>query len=110
MKRIASIALVAAMAVGAALPGQPAIAAAVGGAFLDDDGSPYEPYINAVAGAGITIGCGPLLFCPNALVTRGEMATFLTRALGFAPLESGPFTDISANIHAPNINALAVAG
>ena len=111
MKKVASIALVAAMTVGGvSVPGLPVVAAAASGSFLDDDGSLYEPYINAVAAAGITRGCSSSLYCPNAMVTRGEMATFLARALGLTPVESGPFVDVAASIHASNINALATAG
>ncbi|HEY7862087.1 MAG TPA: S-layer homology domain-containing protein [Thermoanaerobaculia bacterium] len=37
--------------------------------------------------SGITAGCAPGSFCPNAPITRGEMAVFLAAALGlhFAP-------------------------
>ena len=49
--------------------------------FADDNGSPHEADINALASAGITLGCGPSAFCPQALVTRGQMAAFLHRAL-----------------------------
>lgn len=111
MKRIASIALVAALAVvGAVVSGQPAIAIGVSGAFVDDDGSVHEPDINAIAAAGITSGCGGSLYCPNSLVTRAEMATFLARALELTPLDTGPFNDISTSIHARNINAIAAEG
>ncbi|MBK8258706.1 MAG: N-acetylmuramoyl-L-alanine amidase [Polyangiaceae bacterium] len=52
-------------------------------AFSDDDGSPFEPSINAIAAAGITSGCSAsgLEFCPDKFVTRAQMATFLRRAL-----------------------------
>lgn len=52
-----------------------------GGSFLDDDGNVHEPYIEAVAAAGITTGCGEELYCPSAAVSRGQMAAFLKRAL-----------------------------
>lgn len=51
-------------------------------AFSDDEGSPFETDINALAAAGITQGCGPDRFCPYGAVTRGEMAVFLARLLG----------------------------
>ena len=50
--------------------------------FDDDDGSTHEVNINRLAAAGITLGCGPSLYCPNANVTRAQMASFLVRALG----------------------------
>lgn len=50
-------------------------------AFSDDDGSPFEADIDALAAAGITLGCGPERFCPHGAVTRAEMAVFLVRLL-----------------------------
>jgi hypothetical protein len=38
--------------------------------------------IEALSAAGITHGCGAGTFCPNEAVTRGQMAAFLSRALG----------------------------
>jgi hypothetical protein len=52
--------------------------------FDDDDGHVLEGAINRIADAGITLGCNPPQnsnFCPNRILTRGEMATMLTRAL-----------------------------
>jgi hypothetical protein len=43
----------------------------------------YFRAIEAMAASGITTGCAtPGNFCPNDNVTRGEMAAFLSRALG----------------------------
>jgi hypothetical protein len=39
-------------------------------------------HIEALADSGITSGCGGGSFCPNANVTRAEMAIFLSKALG----------------------------
>jgi uncharacterized protein YkwD len=53
--------------------------------FTDDDGSIFENSIQAIATEGITQGCNPPAnthFCPDDYVTRGQMAAFLTRALG----------------------------
>ncbi|HEY6628242.1 MAG TPA: S-layer homology domain-containing protein [Acidimicrobiia bacterium] len=61
-----------------------------GGTFTDDDGSIFEGAIEAIAAEGITEGCNPpenTLYCPDDLVTRGEMAVFLVRAFGYT--ESG---------------------
>ena len=55
-----------------------------GDRFDDDNGSVFEGDIDRLAHAGITRGCNPPennRFCPDALVTRAEMATFLARAL-----------------------------
>jgi hypothetical protein len=43
---------------------------------------PYFRFIEALAAAGITGGCGPGSYCPSAPITRGEMAVFLSVALG----------------------------
>jgi plastocyanin len=43
---------------------------------------PRFRFVEALARAGITGGCGPGLYCPDAGVTRGQMAVFLSVALG----------------------------
>lgn len=56
--------------------------------FTDDDNSVFEADIEMLAEAGVTLGCNPpdnTLFCPDNVVTRAEMATFLGRALGLTP-------------------------
>jgi S-layer family protein len=58
--------------------------------FDDDDDSVFELDINALGTAGITLGCNPpenTNFCPDAPVTRAQMATFLTRALNLPRME-----------------------
>lgn len=106
MKRILAVVAVVALALASA----PVPALSISGIFTDDDGSVHEPDIQAIAEAGITNGCGPNLYCPSDVVTREQMASFLVRALGLQPLASGPFTDLSPNVHAGDINALAAAG
>jgi hypothetical protein len=44
--------------------------------------SPQFQFIEALFHAGITAGCGSGNFCPNQAVTRGQMAVFLSKALG----------------------------
>jgi hypothetical protein len=48
---------------------------------------PFFRFIEALVASGITIGCGGGNYCPDASLTRGEMAVFLSKALGlhFAP-------------------------
>jgi S-layer homology domain len=50
-------------------------------------GHPFFQFVEALAQAGITAGCGLGAFCPDSPVTRGQMAVFLSKALGlhFAP-------------------------
>jgi S-layer homology domain len=43
---------------------------------------PFFQFIEALAAAGITGGCGGGNFCPDAPLTRGQMAVFLSKALG----------------------------
>lgn len=79
-------------------------------AFDDDDGSLFEADINRVAAAGIASGCGTRLYCPDASVTREQMASFLARALVLAPVGTDYFTDDETSIHEAAINAIAAAG
>ena len=45
-------------------------------------GHVFHRYIEALAASGITAGCGSGNFCPDAALTRGQMAVFLSIALG----------------------------
>jgi hypothetical protein len=45
-------------------------------------GHPFFRYVEALAAAGITGGCGANNYCPDAPLTRGQMAVFLSKALG----------------------------
>ena len=60
------------------------------GGFADTDGDAHEDNIDALAAEGITAGCKtePLRYCPDKPVTRAQMATFLSRALGLIPTPS----------------------
>ncbi|MEA2001882.1 MAG: S-layer homology domain-containing protein [Actinomycetota bacterium] len=82
------------------------------GFFTDDDGSVHLRAIEAIADEGITRGCNPPtndLYCPSAVVTREQMASFLVRALDL-PDGSATFTDLGTSVHAADIGALATAG
>jgi hypothetical protein len=52
--------------------------------FTDIDGSIFEGDIESIYAAGITVGTTPTTYSPSDPVTRGQMATFLARALGFS--------------------------
>jgi hypothetical protein len=43
---------------------------------------PQFRFIEALVDAGITGGCGAGVYCPDAPLTRGQMAVFLSVALG----------------------------
>lgn len=68
--------------------------------------------IAALAASGITRGCAPGRFCPEEVVTRDQMATFLVRARGLSVSSEGPgFSDVSQNsVHAGSIRTLAASG
>jgi uncharacterized repeat protein (TIGR01451 family) len=61
---------------------------------------PFFTWINGLLTAGITAGCStsPPLYCPEAGVTRGQMAVFLLRGIHGAgytpPAPSGIFADV----------------
>ena len=43
---------------------------------------PFFKWIEALKASNITAGCSETNFCPNAPLTRGQMAVFLAKALG----------------------------
>ena len=73
----------------------------------------YLPYVERMADRGVTVGCSsdPPKYCPDRNVTRGQMASFLTRALDLPPAESAGFVDVDSDgAHSDNINRLSAAG
>ncbi len=77
--------------------------------FRDDETNKHEARINAMAHAGITVGCGATRFCPDGTVTRSQMATFLVRAFDLPSTSRDHFTDDEGNRHEARINALAAS-
>lgn len=75
--------------------------------FDDDDGSPHHDGINRLAQADIANGCSTTRFCPNASVTRGQMAAFIARALDLPAAPVDAFSDDGRSLHEGAINALA---
>ena len=45
-------------------------------------GHPFHRFVEALYASGITGGCGGGNYCPDAPITRGQMAVFLAGALG----------------------------
>ncbi len=82
-----------------------------GGTFTDDDGSPHEGYIEAIVAEGITGGCAtdPPRFCPGTMVSRGQLASFLARALDLPPASRDYFLDDNGSPHEDNTNRVAEA-
>ncbi|MEA2023398.1 MAG: M15 family metallopeptidase [Actinomycetota bacterium] len=84
------------------------------GAFRDDDGNIHEANIDFIAELGTTRGCNPPAndrYCPERLITRGELAAFLTRTLGLTDIGGKDwFVDDDDSIFEGDINRLAAAG
>ena len=78
--------------------------------FIDDAGTAHEDNINRVADAAITSGCRETAFCPGDAVTRGQMASFLARALALPAAGGDHFTDDAGTAHEDAINRIAEAG
>jgi hypothetical protein len=84
-----------------------------GGTFVDDDGNVHEANIEAIANAGITLGCNPPTndrYCPDSAVTRGQMAAFLVRALHLTATGDKDFIDDNDSVFETDIEKLAEAG
>ena len=81
--------------------------------FDDVGDSVHRAGIQVIAMAGITQGCGApdnREFCPGEAVTRGQMATFLSRSLNLPAAGRDHFTDDNGDPHEDSINSLAAAG
>ena len=61
--------------------------------FSDIDGHRFEADINWLRTQELTNGCGGGRFCPDGLVTRAQMASFLARALDLPATGADHFTD-----------------
>ncbi len=81
--------------------------------FRDTGSTVHQTDIEKLAFADITKGCNPPLndlYCPEASVTRGQMAAFLMRALDLKASSFDYFTDDDGSVFETNINALAASG
>lgn len=84
-----------------------------GGTFLDDDGNTHEGSIEAIAAENITVGCNPPandLFCPQQVVTRGQMAAFIARGKNLKTTSIDSFSDDDGHTFEDEINQVAAAG
>jgi hypothetical protein len=83
------------------------------GSFLDIHGHTFEAAIRWLASEGITQGCNPPLntnFCPDASVTRGQMAVFLARALNLPGATTDHFSDDQGEFYENAANQLYESG
>jgi len=82
--------------------------------FTDIAGSVHADTIARIAAAGITKGCNPPdndEYCPDRIVTRGEMAAFVARAWALSgDVDPGRFTDDDGSIFEAEISRIAAAG
>jgi hypothetical protein len=72
--------------------------------------SSFVASIQWIYDEGITGGCAPDAYCPKSPVTRGQMASFLARALELPPGTKDYFTDDDGLTHEADINRLAESG
>ena len=91
---------------------EPADPSTYDGRFADDETSPHQASIEAIADAGITDGCNPPTdnrFCPSLDVPRAELAAFLDRALDLPDAAHDHFSDDTRSVFEADINAVAAA-
>ncbi len=78
--------------------------------YYDDlAGTSFKDDIVWLSEADITRGCSPGKFCPNAAVSRGQMASFLVRALELPSTATDYFTDDNGTTHEVSINRVRAA-
>ena len=72
----------------------------------------FAPYVEALADSGITTGVGAGRYAPDQLVSRAEMAVFLTRAFQLPVAAAGTsFSDVGVGQwYAPAVEAIRLAG
>src|SRR6187402_2239423 len=57
----------------------PRVTVAADSPFVDISASTFKADIEWLWAQKITVGCEPTRYCPNQLVTRGQMASFVVR-------------------------------
>jgi hypothetical protein len=83
------------------------------GPFLDIAGSVFEQAIIWLAQEDITKGCNPPIntnYCPDGLVTRGQMAVFIARVLGLPAAQADHFSDDDGTFYEGAANRIFEAG
>ena len=72
----------------------------------------YAPFVERMADLGVTSGCGDGSgYCPDATVTRWQMAVFLSRAYDLPEGPDPGFSDVPADVwYAPAVARLTASG
>lgn len=78
--------------------------------FSDIAGSIHERNIQIVADEQIAAGYPDGTYRPALPINRGQLATFLTRALNLPPAPPAGFSDTGGSVHTKAIDAVAAAG
>ena len=85
-----------------------------GGQFRDDDSNIHRDNIAFIGDLGTTRGCNPPfndLYCPDRIISRGEMAAFIVRTLGLTDTGGKDwFSDDNDSEFEIDINKIAAAG
>jgi hypothetical protein len=81
-----------------------------GASFIDTGGHQFAGDIEWAYAEGITGGCGGGRYCPDAPVTREQMASFISRMFALPASGSDAFTDDESSMHEADINRVAAAG
>jgi hypothetical protein len=74
---------------------------------------PFYGWIERIRELGITAGCSPGLYCPDAPVTRKQMAVFIISAMGQTPSSASHnayFGDLQDDGYRPFINRMYELG
>jgi hypothetical protein len=79
-------------------------------AFADDAGHRDEGAINRMAAAGFAIPCAANRFCPDARISRAELAGTLARAFRLPSTANDYFTDDAGHPLQADINRARAAG
>ena len=77
-----------------------------------EDSMWFAPHVERLAELEITVGCteDPLNFCPDVMLRKAQVASWLARAFDLASEESQGFVDAVGSVHEANINAVVAAG
>ena len=72
----------------------------------------FAPHVERLAELEITVGCSedPLNFCPDVMLRKAQVASWLARAFDLESDESQGFVDAVGSVYEANINAVVAAG